>query len=89
MNYITDYGVYFIDYTAGQSGDLMFGDRVVAIDGTSVSSVTDISSLLEDYSVGDTVKVTVSRLNSDMRRSQMVDISVTLIEYVPENALAK
>lgn len=86
MNYITDYGVYFVDYLDGQNGDLLYGDRIVAIDGTSVSTKSDVSSLLEEYSIGDTVKVTVSRLNSDKRRSQMVDVNVTLLEYIPTAA---
>ena len=86
MNYITDYGVYFLEYQSGQNGDLLFGDRIIAIDDVSVSSRSDILSLLEEYEIGDTVTVSVSRLNSDMRRSQVVDVSVTLVEQVPDTA---
>lgn len=84
VNYINEYGVYFLEYQAGQDGDLLFGDRIIAIDDVSVSSRNDILSLLEEYEIGDTVTVSVSRLNSDMRRSQVVDVSLTLVEQVPE-----
>ncbi len=84
VNYINEYGVYFLEYQAGQSGDLLFGDRIIAIDDVSVSSRNDILSLLEEYEIGDTVTVSVSRLNSDMRRSQVVDVSLTLVEQVPD-----
>lgn len=86
INYITDYGVYFLEYQAGQNGDLLYGDRIIAIDDVSVSSRSDILSLLEEYEIGDTVTVSVSRLNSDMRRSQVVDVSVTLVEQVPDSS---
>ena len=86
VNYITEYGVYFLEYTAGQDGDLLFGDRIIAIDDVSVTTRNDILSLLEEYEIGDTVTVSVSRMNSDMRRSQIVDVSLTLVEQVPETA---
>ena len=83
-DYITDYGVYFVRYQPGQNGDFQYGDRIIAIDDISVTSRSDIQALLEDYSIGDSVKVTVSRLNSDKRRAQVVEITVNLVEYVPE-----
>ena len=88
INYITDYGVYFLKYQAGQNGDFKYGDRIIAIDGTSVSSRSDVLDILEDHEIGDTVTVTVSRMNTDMRRAQMVEVSVNLVEYMPETTSA-
>ena len=87
VNYITEYGVYFLEYVDGQSGDLLFGDRIIAIDDVSVTTRNDILSLLEEYEIGQTVTVSVSRMNSDMRRSQIVDVSLTLVEQVPETVI--
>ncbi len=84
LEYITDYGVYFLDYQKGQQGGFEFGDRIIAIDGVSVSNRNDITSLLEEYEVGDEVTITVSRLNSDMKRSRIVTFDTTLVEMVPE-----
>jgi len=84
IDYITDYGIYFLKYQSGQNGDFKFGDRIIAVDGMSVSSRADVQSILEDYSIGDSVTVTVSRMNSDMRRAQVVEVTVNLVEYIPE-----
>ena len=84
LNYITEYGVYFIKYQPGQNGDFKYGDRIIAVDGISVSTRNDIMDILDGHSIGDTVDVTVSRLNADMRRAQMVEVKVNLIENKPE-----
>lgn len=86
VNYITEYGVYFLEYRDGQNGGLLYGDRIIAIDDISVTTRNDILSLLEEYEIGDTVTISVSRLNSDMRRSQIVDVPLTLVEQIPETA---
>ena len=86
VNYITEYGVYFLRYRDGQNGGLLYGDRIIAIDDISVTTRNDILSLLEEYEIGDTVTISVSRLNSDMRRSQIVDVPLTLVEQIPETA---
>lgn len=81
LNYVTAYGVYFVQYEGGQSGDLQFGDRIVAIEGVSISGLSDIKELLAEYSVGDTLTITVSRV-TDIRleRATIMDIPITLIE---------
>ncbi len=84
LDYITDYGVYFVEYQSGQKGDFEFGDRIIALDGVAVSSRSDISSLLDEYTVGDEISVTVSRVTSDMKRSRIVEFKTTLVENVPE-----
>ena len=83
LNYVNEYGVYFAEYQGGQSGDLRFGDRIVAINGTTISSTSDITSALESYKVGDTVTITVARIDDISSRnpkSKMVDVSLTLVE---------
>jgi serine protease Do len=88
INYITDYGVYFVQYQDSYTGDLKYGDRIVAIEGITVSSRVDVTNILKDYSAGDTIKVTVARLTGTGRiaQSKMVDVDVKLYEYVPETA---
>ncbi len=88
INYITDYGVYFVQYQDSYTGDLQYGDRIVAIEGITVSSRVDVTNILKDYSAGDTIKVTVARLTGTGRiaQSKMVDVDVKLYEYVPETA---
>ena len=81
INYITDYGVYFIKYADGVTGDLQFGDRIVAMDNVSVSSRADIKALLAEHEVGDTVTLTVSRIeDTRVGRATMTEIEVTLTE---------
>ncbi len=74
--YITDYGVYVL---TSQSDVLQFGDRIVAFDGVSISVGADIKALLTEYSVGDTVDITV------VRAGRMKTVQLTLGEYVPQD----
>ncbi len=87
LNYITDYGVYFLEYNTDlqTEGDLKFGDRIVALDGVAVSTKQALAKLLnEEYKVGDTAKITVARLTDvKSKRSEMVDVEIKLIENVP------
>ena len=53
------------------------GDRLVAIDTNTVSSMADVKKMLKKYSIGDEVTVTVSR------GGRMVDLKVTLVESTP------
>jgi S1-C subfamily serine protease len=55
-----------------RAGDFVPGDIVVAVDGKPVDSVGKLLARLDDYKVGDTVKLTVLR---DGARS---DVTVTL-----------
>lgn len=81
INYITDYGVYFIKYADGVTGDLQFGDRIVALDNVSVSSRSDIKSLLAEHEIGDTVTLTVSRIeDTRIGRATMTEVQITLTE---------
>lgn len=90
LNYITEYGVYFLEYRTDiqKEGDLKFGDRIIAIDGIEVKSASALANILNnEYKVGDTVKLTVSRLKDlKTRRSEMIDIKIKLIESVPDKS---
>ncbi len=68
---VGEYGAYVTSFS---NGDFKEWDRIAAIDGNSVSTLSDIRSLLKKYNVGDTVTVTVSR------NGRLVDLRVTLIE---------
>lgn len=68
-------GVYVISSNA-DSG-LKAGDRIVEIDGTSIVDTADISAALNRHSVGDTVRVTVSRGGRE------IPVSVRLTEQKP------
>lgn len=67
-------------YVTQSSADngLKAGDRMVQIDGTPISTAADISAVLDQHSVGDTVKVTVSRSG----RETVVNVKLT--EQKPE-----
>ncbi len=75
---VSDYGVYIQN---ALSEDLKPGDRIIAVDGNSVSISSDIKSILSGHKVGDEITVTVSRKN------KIVDVKVKLIDSA-DNTLA-
>lgn len=54
------------------------GDRITYVGSTKITSGTVLTQILEKYSVGDTVKITVVRNGSSGQ------ISLTLAEYAPD-----
>lgn len=58
--------------------EIKSGDRIVAVNGTKVSSEAEIKIILGDLEVGDKVTLTIAR------KSGQLDIPVTLREDVPE-----
>ena len=50
------------------------GDRIVSIDGTEVAQKTDLGTIIQNHSAGDTLSITVAR------DGQMQTISLTLGE---------
>lgn len=74
---VSEFGVYII---SSVNGDFEVGDRIMAIDGNSVTSRADIKAQLKKYGVGDEVTVTVSR------NGRMVDVKINLVEETPEMA---
>ena len=61
-----------IGINISRSGEVVPGDIITAIDGKSVDSVGKLLSHLDDYRVGDTVRVTV------LRKGKSTELKVTL-----------
>lgn len=76
QRYITGYGVYVAE---SQNDSFQVGDRLAAIDGIEISSVSEIKNLLLEYSVGDVVKVSVYRLDAS-GKSRLVEVEIVLTE---------
>lgn len=70
-------GIYIAEVKNSASG-FKAGDRIVSVDGVEIETSGDVSAALNSHEVGDTVTVTVER------DGQNTDVSVTLIEQVPE-----
>ncbi len=76
---VRDYGVYIRE---AANDKLKNGDRIIAINGNSVSQLSDIKSIVSKYEVGDKITITVTRNN------KIIDVEVTLIDSA-ENPLNK
>lgn len=59
---------------------LRLGDIVIAVNGTEVTSVSEVQSIIKNFKAGDTVTLTVVRDNQETGRSQTLDIDVILTE---------
>lgn len=68
---VSEYGIYIDSFT---NGEFQRGDRIIAVEGNSVSTLSDVRSVLSGFKVGDRITVTVKRNN------KLVDVPVTLIE---------
>lgn len=73
---ITSVGVIIIE--SRYSNELKLGDKIVAIDGKKVDTVDEINILLQSYSVGDVIKITVER------GSNRLNVDLLLREKQPE-----
>ena len=58
----------------------MRGDMITAVNGTSVSSKSEIETALKDSKVGDTVTFTVTR------NGKTANLKLTLAEYSPSSS---
>jgi S1-C subfamily serine protease len=77
------YGAYV--YDPGENTPFEEGDYIYSIDGTVVygissSALDAVERIVRSHKVGDTVSVVVKR------GSSQVTLSVTLTEYIPDNA---
>ncbi len=77
LNRVNALGVYV---TSSQNDAFEKYDRITAIDGKEVTYSTDIKALLKNYKVGDEITVKV------VRKGEYMDVTVTLMEYVPSYA---
>ena len=73
---VSDYGVYI---QKALSDELEAGDRIIAIDGNSISTSSDIKGILNGHKVGDEITITVSR------KGKIVDVKITLIDSANNN----
>ena len=76
----TNTGVFISSVDRGSnaaSAGFSVGDRVISIDGKSVSSASDITSIISEHSSGDTITFEIERSG----RTGTLDL--TLDEYVP------
>ncbi len=79
--YIDDYGVYI---ASSESPDFHTGDRIIAINDTTVSTKANLKSLLAEFKVGETVTVTISRIDEIRNRSKIMHIDLMLRESQPQ-----
>ena len=81
MQYRVDrLGVYVysvFENSDAQKAGLRVGDCFVSVNGTTIASSSQVSSIIQNCSVGDTLSIEVYRNN------ETVHISVTLTEYKP------
>ena len=74
---VNSLGVYITDVESGSAADkagMQAGDRIISINNQVVESFADLSAALDNYAVGDTVEIMVSRGGST------VTLSLTLQE---------
>ena len=74
-------GVYVIMLDKGYNDDVLKqGDRIVAIEGTTVSTFDEIKSIITGASVGDKLTFQVER------EGKLIEVEVTCYEKVPDSA---
>ncbi len=73
-------GVYIysvISGTGAEDAGLRQGDIITALDGTQVSTMDELKSMLEDYSAGDTVTLTIERIANNGYESMQVQVTLS------------
>jgi serine protease Do len=75
QTYYSTPGLYVTQSSADKG--LKAGDRIIQIDGAAINNAADVSAVLSRHSVGDVVKVVVSRSGKE------TTISVKLTEQKP------
>lgn len=73
-------GVYVLE--SAYSGEIEYGDRIVSVNGTEVMTVAEVSDLLGQMEVGDTLTLVLRRGGRDFTVSYM------LREYVPDDLVS-
>lgn len=69
------YGVYVV--SSEYTNDIKWGDRIISINDTIVSSESDVNNIISNYAIGDTVKIKISRAN------KLIEVELTLVEDKP------
>ncbi len=71
------YYAVFVSEDSAESG-LKSGDRILSIEGYEISSIDDITEIITNYEIGDTVEVVV------IRSRRYYTAKIALVEYSPE-----
>ena len=70
--------LYVYSCEEGYNDDvLQYGDQVVAVDGTAVTTKADVKAILQDHEVGDKLTFTI------LRQGRTKDVEVICYEYKP------
>ena len=80
MYRVNQTGVYVQQVTAGGAAEkagLQVGDCILSVEGTEVTTASEVKAALQNYKVGDTILIKVLRNNKE------VQVQVTLQESVP------
>ena len=75
--YYVFYGYIYI-YSSRYTDELKYGDRLLAIDGKTPTSIEEAYTLLGRYDIGETAEITVAR------NGQQIRISLEIREYEPQ-----
>ena len=71
-------GIYVVEMEPGLNDTaFQIRDRVIAMDGKEISSISDITTLLKTYNVGDTITFSV------YRNGRLTEVTATCYEYTP------
>lgn len=71
-------GVYV--YETGDEAGLKYGDLIISVGGVDVGTTEEISNVIRELKVGDTVTVNAYRSSTNKTFS----VKITLTEYIPE-----
>lgn len=80
---VNETGVYIQSVEKGsgaQSAGFKRGDRIVSVDGKEISTKSEFDAAIKDKSVGDEIKITVSR------NGKTTQLTLVLEEYTPDSA---
>ena len=81
---VNSYGIYINNDDSAQyeegSDTLQPGDYVSSIDDQLINEFADVSQVLADKKVGESIKITVYRYDSTTRRTSQITVSIILTE---------
>ena len=69
------YAIYIVE--SRYNSDLVYGDRLISIDGVEPASAQDVYTMLGKYKIGDVVRIVV------YRSGQEIAVDLTISEYHP------
>lgn len=82
MYRVSQTGTYILEVVSGTNADsagFVSGDCILTIDGTKITTSADITSIIEEHEVGDTLNITI------LRSSEKMSLQLVLQENKPIN----